>query len=141
MCQTLGLKAMNTWFKKGDARKVTFRESWVKKDPKQDEAWEPSSYAELDLCVAQERWKGMIKNVESNTRASLNTDHFPLEVTLQVKLGAGKSPSEQARGPRRDFKHISEEGWAGLARATREIARAIENGEMYKNPGIPSREE
>ena len=74
----------------------------------------------------------MIKNVESNTRASLTTDHFPLEVTVQVKLGAGNKAHGPQRAPKRDFPAITNEGWRGLYDATRIINIAMGNAETVE---------
>ena len=90
MCSAYGLNVMNTWFHKPDAKKVTHRAPAVNKLPGPGEAWDTSVFAELDQCLAPERWSGMAKDVESITGANLNSDHFPLEVTVALKLSARK---------------------------------------------------
>ena len=98
ICAAQDLKVMNTWFKKEEKRKVTHRAPGVEKLPRDHEAWDPAWFAELDLCLAPRRWAGMVKDVEAITWANLNTDHFPLEVTLALKLRAAprnkKGPGE-----------------------------------------------
>jgi len=112
MCQLDGpsgvLRIMNTWFRKKDAEKVTFVAPGVDKLPRRGGPWDPASFAELDLCVVPDRWKGLVRDVRSNTKAGLSTDHFPLEVRLALKLRR----ASQKRHPvvRWDFRAITEEG-------------------------------
>ena len=77
---------MNTWFRKPHNKKVTFAAPGTKQLPGPGGEWDPAIFAELDLCITSSRWKGMVKNVESNTKAGLNSHHFPLEITLNLKL-------------------------------------------------------
>ena len=88
VCESNDMKVMNTWFKKPPARKVTYMSPGVERLPAPGQPWDPLDYAELDLCLVPDRWKGMVKDVESVTWASLNTDHFPLEVTVKLRLAA-----------------------------------------------------
>ena len=69
----------------------------------------------------------MVDDVESNTRAGLTTDHFPLEVTAPVNVGAGANASGRARAARRDFPAITDEGWRGLHMAVCSINGAVED--------------
>ena len=132
MCMAHGLKVMNTWFQKPHSQKVTYRAPEVKRLPEgegepdppgapgeegapspgpnaAERNWNPSKFAELDLCVVQERWKGMIHNVRSRTSASVNSDHFPLEVTVALKLASIKPSKQQPKAPKYDFRALNDE--------------------------------
>ena len=114
MCETLGLKVMNTWFSKPEAKKVTYMTPGTTKFPAAGEPWDPATFAELDLCLAPTRWSGMVVDVQSNTKTGLNSDHFPLEVELRLKLRAAKSENQQKPITKYDFRGLAEEATYGL---------------------------
>ena len=87
-CREEGYRVMNTWYKKPDAGKVTHVSACVTQLPKQGEPWDPTVFGEIDLCLVQNKWKGAIKDVEADTGAGLNTDHFPLIVKPHQTPGA-----------------------------------------------------
>ena len=109
MCSAHSLKVMNTWFQTPDNKKVTFMAPGTAKLPKAGESWDPEIFGELDLCLAPDRWSGMVKNVESNTRAGLNSDHFPLEVELELRLKMVDREEEQWRRQRYEFKGLGQD--------------------------------
>lgn len=49
------------------------------------------SYETLDYILTKERWKNTVKNCESNAYANMASDHFPLIVTVRIKLKAIQS--------------------------------------------------
>ena len=63
--------------------------------------------------MAPARWKGAVKDVESIAWADLNSDHFPLEVTMQVKLGRSRQ-AERDRPPQYDFTALPDEARQAL---------------------------
>ena len=107
VCEGADLRVMNTWFQKTPERKVTYMSPGVETLPKPGQAWDALEFAELDLCVVQSRWKGAVRDVQSVTWAGLNTDHFPLEVELCVKLAAGRKVG--TRVPGYDFANLPED--------------------------------
>ena len=109
LCAAQGLKIMNTWFRKPESRKVTHRAPGVAKLPTDAQGWDPAFFAELDLCLTPNRWAGMVKNVESTTWAHLNTDHFPLEVTLALRLRAANKKGSAEDLIRYDFRAATDE--------------------------------
>ena len=50
--------------------------------------WDPTEFAQLDLCLVPLRWRNACVNVCSQPRANLDSDHFPLHVMFCLKLGA-----------------------------------------------------
>ena len=108
LCVAREARVMNTWFKKPQDRKVTFAAPGTKQLPGPGREWDPAVFAELDLCIVPNRWKGMVKNVESNTKAGLNSHHFPLEITLNLKLRGCKGKRKPEALPRYDFSSIAE---------------------------------
>ena len=118
MCHTHGLRVMNTWYKKPQGRKVTYMAPGTKVLPGPNEDWDPSVFAQLDLCLAPDRWKCMVNNVESNPKAGLNSDHFPLEVTLQLKLSKVTPTKQQSRGHMTSGTSVTRPGKASKKGAT-----------------------
>ena len=109
LCTQHDLVVSNTWFCKSEEKKVTYADPGVKVLPKHGEPWDPTIFAELDLCLVPARWKGMVKNVESVVRAGLNSDHFPLDVVVELRLRAG-ARRKADRPPKRDFAALDAEG-------------------------------
>ena len=48
--------------------------------------WTRPTYETMSYTLTPDRWKNSITDIESDTRANLNTDHFPLYFTIRVKL-------------------------------------------------------
>ena len=49
--------------RKTENRKVTYMVPGATVLPRPGEPWDPATFAELDLCLAPSRWKGMVKDV------------------------------------------------------------------------------
>ena len=68
----------------------------------------------------------MVNNVESVTWANLNSDHFPVEATICLKLGKGRRGDETVRLQRYEFAYMPKEtrerlhedakGWLNMVR-------------------------
>eukprot|EP00969_Alexandrium_andersonii_P117647 5203876-Alexandrium_andersonii.AAC.1 len=43
---------------------------------------DPAKFVELDLLLAQDRWKSAVRKVESDCHCPLSSDHFPVVVEL-----------------------------------------------------------
>jgi len=97
----------NTWFRKSDGRKATYVTPGVDKLPPTNRGWDPDKFPELDFCLVPERWKGMVQDVESDTRAGVPSDHFPLRVRIRLRLRARRK-DEEGR-VRWDFAAATEE--------------------------------
>ena len=83
-------------------------------------------FGELDLCVVPQQWAGVVKDVRSNTEYGMNSDHFPLEVTLQVRLSARRPDKAGPPQARYDFRGLDEEAKAGLDARVIQAAPAME---------------
>jgi len=88
----------NTWFKKRDARKVTFMPPGTKQLPGDGEPWDPRLFGEIDFCLVPSRWRNLVLDVESNTRAGLPTDHFPLEIKVRLRLRPKRGKRRRSPG-------------------------------------------
>ena len=76
LCHTQGLRARDAWFRAPQKRTVRYKAPMGgKRLPGPRETWDPAVYAELDLRIAPERWKGMGKGAEAITWASLSAEH------------------------------------------------------------------
>jgi len=73
--------AMNTFFKKENRFLVTYRD---RKDTQ--DIWIPENFAVIDYIIANNRAKNAVKNVYTDTKTELNTDHFPLIAEIKIKL-------------------------------------------------------
>eukprot|EP00969_Alexandrium_andersonii_P118819 5253696-Alexandrium_andersonii.AAC.1 len=82
-CRELQLRVASTYFMKPDRKKVTFRAPGA---PilSQDVRWlHAQHYADLDHCLVPARWKGIVLDISSDMMANVQSDHFPLIITLR----------------------------------------------------------
>eukprot|EP00969_Alexandrium_andersonii_P147628 6527631-Alexandrium_andersonii.AAC.1 len=79
----------------------------------------PTHYSDLDHCLVAERWRSIIVDVRSYMTANVQTDHFPLVVSLSVKLGA---PAQRKTGIFRAKPRFCEPG------APEKYAAAVQEG-------------
>ena len=70
------MRCMNTYFQKLNNNKATYRHMWA---TGMQGPWDTDRYSELDLCLVFGRWSNSIKNVESDSLTSVNTDHLSLK--------------------------------------------------------------
>ena len=117
-CRAGGYRIMNTWFKKPERKHVTFYTAGVETLPKSGEAWDPGDFGELDMCVVKGNWKSMVMDVEADTQAGLQTDHFPLLVKCRLKRSG--RPAKKDRQGRFDFGGAGEEKKAAYDRAVQQ---------------------
>ena len=138
-CRMDGYRVMNTWFKKPEAKKVTHAAMKADRLPQGRETWDPAVYGELDLCLTGERWKGMINNIESDTKCGLNSDHFPLKVEVELRLRANRGQNKAAQG-KWDFKGANDEKKTGYEEHMKEnAASGWTEGKQSKTRGGTSR--
>ena len=83
---------VNTMFKKPNHKLVTWAHATAKPDsPLQRHR--PScngKFDTLDYWLTPQRWKNSVLNCESDRHANINSNHYPLTVTLRLKLKAQK---------------------------------------------------
>ena len=83
----------NTKFQKTKEKTATFRIPGVEFN----EEIQHKKHKQIDYIAVQHRWKKSVINAESNTKANLNTDHYPVIATIRIKLRA----TTKKRGPGR----------------------------------------
>jgi len=111
LCREHSLRVAHPWFQHGDASKVTHALPGVYRLPA-GRHWDTRMFGEIDFCLVPSRWKGIVQDVRSRTRAGLPTDHFPLEVRARIKLGA--ATPRQTPPKRWDFGGATEEQRRGF---------------------------
>lgn len=79
------MKIGNTWFRKRLFKQVTFRPPGTKIG---EDEWIPGKYEQIDFNLHGERWKHTVNNIESDTNANIDTDHFPVKARVKRKLRA-----------------------------------------------------
>ena len=78
------LEIMHTRFKKHIGKLATYR---IQKNTDiTEEIITNRTHAQIDFILINNRWKNSITNAESDTRANINTDHFPLIFVTGIKL-------------------------------------------------------
>ena len=90
-CGTNNLMVGNTWFEHPAGRHVTYHAPGVDHLPSTNDMWDPVQFAQLDLCLVPMRWRNACLNIFSQLRANLDSDHFPVMISLRVKLGATRA--------------------------------------------------
>ena len=92
-CLKYNLALTNTYFKKNIEKTVTYRKVGFtiidEINEKTDE--------QIDYIAVQHRWKNSISNIESDRRANLRSDHYPVTATVKIKLKA----ANKEKGPGR----------------------------------------
>ena len=102
----------------------------------------------------QQRWKNTITDAESNTKANLDTDHYPVTATCRIKLrashnkkGPGRKKYEESTKEQRDQrnKKITEK-MSKLSKEktntedmTKQVMNILETG-REELPTIPKKE-
>ena len=76
---------MNTFFQKTPSAKVTYKGMGI---ADKEQPFTPDRFAELDQCLINQKWRNSITNVESETGIYVNSDHFPVTITCEMKLEA-----------------------------------------------------
>jgi len=85
LAKTYNLIAMNTRFRKRPEKIATCRK--IKEtDGITTEPITKETHEQLDYWLVPNRWKNSIKNVESDTNANIDSDHYPVIGTFKTKL-------------------------------------------------------
>ena len=77
----------------------------------------------------------MVKDVESVTWANINTDHFPLEVTVALKLAAGPKKGKQTAGPSMTSKKWTKKRGGNSTRGWRSVPVKFAMPRLRRRPG------
>ncbi len=109
LCQTHGLRLMNTMFKKEEDKLATYAEvgtpTWWPKT-----RGYPYGYEQIDYIMTTERWKNSIKNVEADPNANITTRHRPVKAKVKIKLKAIRT-SNKKRKKYRELEDEENEQW------------------------------
>ena len=79
------LKITNTMYKKHIGKLATYR---IVKD-NTDTTYEEinnKTHAQIDYVIVSHRWRNSITDIETDTKANLHSDHFPLHFTIRIRL-------------------------------------------------------
>ncbi len=68
-------------FKKTPDKLVTFHER--QQGPM---LWQPTHFAQIDFIIANDKLRNAVKDVYTDCRTELGTDHFPVIGELKIKL-------------------------------------------------------
>ena len=96
LCQTHGLRIMNTMFKKEKEKLATYAEVGTP-------AWWPKTigypygFEQLDYILTTERWKNSVKNVEADPNANVTTRHKPVKARIKIKLKAIRASNKKRK--------------------------------------------
>ena len=74
--------AMNTLHDKPNEKLITYHAPSSELGP----PYERGKYETLDYCVTTERWKNTVQDVESDMKANITSDHYPLWWKTRLKL-------------------------------------------------------
>ena len=85
LAKTYNLIAMNTRFRKRPEKIATYRK--IKEtDGITSEPITKESHEQLDYWLVPNRWKNSVKDMESDTTANIDSDHYPVIGTFKTKL-------------------------------------------------------
>eukprot|EP00969_Alexandrium_andersonii_P108650 4793695-Alexandrium_andersonii.AAC.1 len=72
--------------RKSQARMITYRAPGVNEPP--GVRPDPAKYAELDLYIAQSRWKHLIRKASPDAGPPLRSDNFPVLANVAARLSS-----------------------------------------------------
>jgi len=75
---------LNSFFQKPTSRKVSYRE--IGTLVSETDYANAERFAELDHCVARRHWNNSVIDVETDTKTTFPSDHFPLLIKYRRKL-------------------------------------------------------
>ena len=85
MCLTNDLKIVNTMYRKRLENIATYRKR-KETEGITGEAIHQDTHEQIDYILVTQRWRNSVTNAESDTQANINTDHYPVKATIQVRL-------------------------------------------------------
>ena len=78
------LRIINSMFKKHIGKLATYRID--KTTDIEEEILTNEKHAQIDFILTEHRWRNIIINAETQTRANINTDRYPLIFETRIKL-------------------------------------------------------
>ena len=102
-CQQLGLKVLNTCFRRQAKECFTFRENTTTHGPE----WTPTRYAQIDFWLAGEKVSKCCKDVRARTDLHFPSDHYIVEASFALKLQG----EVRQRNHRPKFRQPTEAEW------------------------------
>ena len=102
LCTEFELILCNTYFKKQNTKLATFREVGTTLE----EPVTRGKYEQLNFIITQRRWKNMVTNCESDMKANIDTDHYPVTATYRIKL---KAVSKAKKNQRETYEDCTEQ--------------------------------
>ena len=92
-CSKNKFMIVNTWFKKKEDEKATWRKPGTQPHHPRVRGY----YAVKDYWLCQERWRNSCNDCASDGYHGINTDHFPLILSIRVTLSARKQTRKEPR--------------------------------------------
>ena len=78
------LRILNSMFKKHIGKLATYRID--KTTHIEEEIITNEKHAQIDFILTENRWRNTTTNAETQTKANINTDHYPLIFETRIKL-------------------------------------------------------
>ena len=85
-CLTNEMKVVNTMYKKRPEQTATYRRVGIDID----QPINKDTHEQLDYIVTAKRWRNAITNAESDTKANIDSDHYPVLAKATLRLKAEK---------------------------------------------------
>ena len=82
-CRANEMTIMNTYFEKPKMKQCTRKELDT---PEWTKPWTPERFSQMDFCLARNRWKNGILDVESHPKVSCDSDHCIVSSKIRIKL-------------------------------------------------------
>jgi len=105
LCMTNELRIVNTMYRKTKHKTATYRiikERCTEGEPEMTNR----NFEQIDYIITTRRWRNTVMNAESDTKANINSDHFPVKALIRIKLRR----DDNKGGPGRDrYKKCTEE--------------------------------
>ena len=89
----------NTFFDKPPTQLITFRET---SNPSSGPPYIRGKFEVLDYVLVPHRWRNSIRNVRSDMKANIPSDHYPLISTLRIRLKTLRKPDAPDRKYKKD---------------------------------------
>ena len=95
LCTQNELRVLNTMYRKQPHKTATYRKIKTKPIEGEIEIISAEKHEQLDYIITTRRWRNTVSDAESDTRANIKTDHFPVIATIKTKL---KGKTTQGKG-------------------------------------------
>ena len=73
-------------FEKEDKQLTTYRAPGISGPPYKRIEWKEYRYETLDCILTNGRWRNSVVDIENDAGAEIDSDHYPLVMTVQIKL-------------------------------------------------------